>query len=315
MKILYKALTTDGKWLKGLPRYDNTNAGAIVAFEEFRGPVYSNVYRDSIVPFVGITDKHGNEIFRGDIVKHYNALHLGNHTDFVKGEIFWDERQCCFKIRHSDEDTVFRYGSNEFYLSNDNCYEVIGNIYDDLACFDGCVSTEEVTHSPEIPPEIIELTEAINECFGCDAMYYGVDSLGIAGKVVEMGYKKGGDWEFPDEKALEKDALVLVMTTKDHVYINGIAETQKGCEGDIACYLPLIKILPTRKPRNNTENKSRDVEDMKDILDKAYQEKCKSCASCQYYQVASCREQMYAEALYDAGYRQQVTRCAAGEGE
>lgn len=147
MKILYKALTTDGKWIKGLPRYNESNTDSIVTFEEFCGPVHHNVYRDSIVPFVGLTDKNNVEIFCGDIVKHYHATSLGNHTDYIKGEIFWDKHKCCFKIRHSDEKTMFRYGGNEFFLSDECVYEVIGNVYDDLATPSGDVCWDaDATH-------------------------------------------------------------------------------------------------------------------------------------------------------------------------
>ena len=38
-----------------------------------------------------------------------------------------------------------------------------------------------------IPKEVLQLTEYINDFFGSDAMYYGVDSLALAGYLIEKG--------------------------------------------------------------------------------------------------------------------------------
>ena len=240
MKILYKALTTDGKWIKGLPRYDSGWAVAIVAFEECRGRVYENVFRDSIVPFVGLTDKNGVEMFCGDIVKHYNAYSLGNHNNYIEGEIFWDERQCCFKIRHLNKEGFYFIGTNEYHISNDCVYEVVGNIYDKLVTHKTEASWDEP--KANIPHEVQELAEAINEFFGSDSMYYGVDGLAIAHNIVEMGLVKNGEWMYLSENPLKDGEIALIATTREHFYVNDSSDTQKGCRGEICCYLPLKRI-------------------------------------------------------------------------
>lgn len=38
--------------------------------------------------------------------------------------------------------------------------------------------------------QIFEITETINEMYGCDAMYYGVDTYAIATYLYEKGYRK-----------------------------------------------------------------------------------------------------------------------------
>jgi len=38
-----------------------------------------------------------------------------------------------------------------------------------------------------IPKEVLQLTELINEFFGSDAMYYGIDSLALAGYLIKKG--------------------------------------------------------------------------------------------------------------------------------
>lgn len=41
-----------------------------------------------------------------------------------------------------------------------------------------------------IPKEVEQLKDDIDSLFGCDSMYFGVDSLYIANELIKIGYKK-----------------------------------------------------------------------------------------------------------------------------
>ena len=49
--------------------------------------------------------------------------------------------------------------------------------------------------------QIEEITDTINDLYGVDAMYYGVDSNAIAHHLYEKGYRKQGEgeWEWFEE--------------------------------------------------------------------------------------------------------------------
>lgn len=44
--------------------------------------------------------------------------------------------------------------------------------------------------------QIEEMTETINDLYGADAMYYGVDSYGIATALYNAGYRKQSEGEW-----------------------------------------------------------------------------------------------------------------------
>jgi len=49
------------------------------------------------------------------------------------------------------------------------------------------VKPKRKENAMNIPKEVLQLTELINEFFGSDAMYYGIDSLALAGYLIKKG--------------------------------------------------------------------------------------------------------------------------------
>ena len=60
--------------------------------------------------------------------------------------------------------------------------------------------------------QIEEMTETINELYGADAMYYGVDSYGIATALYNADYRKQEWISVEDRLPTYKDGKVLIYT-------------------------------------------------------------------------------------------------------
>jgi len=79
----------------------------------------------TIMQYIGLKDKKGEEIYEGDIVKDTDSKFCG--------EVVWDEETLCFTTK---------FQSNELWgfvprNGRDNHCEVIGNIYENLELLKG----------------------------------------------------------------------------------------------------------------------------------------------------------------------------------
>lgn len=77
-----------------------------------------------LIEYTGLKNKNGVKIFDGDIVE--------NIYSNSKYELFWDEENCCFRMRNIDDD----YDYLVLNIREAGMIEVIGNIYENKELLD-----------------------------------------------------------------------------------------------------------------------------------------------------------------------------------
>lgn len=133
-EILFRGKRVDnGEWVKGIPVETEADGGIRIfmityarwdsddnSIDFLETDVYE-VEPKTVGQYTGLTDKNGNKIFEGDILK---AIwqHLSN-TDTVIGIVKYDD--AAFILETDDHYLFF-----EDNIFSDEC-EVVGNIHDD----------------------------------------------------------------------------------------------------------------------------------------------------------------------------------------
>lgn len=119
-EILFRGKRTDtGAWVKGLlARYNpNFEAANIVGLAECLIPVHTS----TVGQFTGLTDKNGNRIFEGDIIR----------DDWGKiYEVFFTTDSCSFMVLCTSAPNECETGRYRLGKKWCNTIEVIGNIHD-----------------------------------------------------------------------------------------------------------------------------------------------------------------------------------------
>ena len=121
---LYRGKRLDnGQWIEGSLIGEDVIVGKIVDFEEdyFTTEFWYKVDPEKVCQCIGISDKHGIEIFEDDIVKYFEPHSKTWHTRIVR----WDWRFAGFGL--FDKESEWCKESDWLKIKD---IEVIGNIHD-----------------------------------------------------------------------------------------------------------------------------------------------------------------------------------------
>ena len=124
-EILFRAKTKDdGKWIDGFPVRIYDYGGLVWDMHPFNTnfEITRSVDTKTIGQFVGLTDRNGNKIFEGDIIKIPDDYDEFGHN---AGEIY-EVYFCCGGFRLKPKYSKAR----GYWLEDDETVEVIGNIHD-----------------------------------------------------------------------------------------------------------------------------------------------------------------------------------------
>jgi uncharacterized phage protein (TIGR01671 family) len=129
-EILFRGKTLTNRWVEGAyykQEYfygDKEDAHIIITSKE--NLTYDQeldfcvVIPETVGQFTGLTDKNGNKIFEGDIIK----IYLYEPKGLANYEVG------CIKYDNTKARFVFCTKEGNYSIDNSNAFEVIGNIHD-----------------------------------------------------------------------------------------------------------------------------------------------------------------------------------------
>lgn len=147
-EILFRGKSVNtGEWVEGslivrtyqpaddapFQQYEIEDTTIGISPNDFMSGVYTTVDPDTVGQYTGLTDKNGKKIFEGDIVRHHNDCPDLEIEE--KGIVFFDKKYCGWRRTSNG---AFHHGITDTYrLSQECCYEVIGNIHEKPELLEG----------------------------------------------------------------------------------------------------------------------------------------------------------------------------------
>lgn len=131
IKFRARSLTMDKRWVYG--SYSFTPSTGYHAIFDWDNLVWVAVDGNTVGQLTGLTDKNGDEIYEGDIVKRFTEVNESFGYDLVK--VQWNNNRCYWELERANDQASY-WGHMNGSHAKEGRYEVIGNIYENHELLD-----------------------------------------------------------------------------------------------------------------------------------------------------------------------------------